>query len=219
MKELREQVQEFSQITNLESYIRYFYEETVSFLKFFPVGETCVFIDEALRVKEHASAVEMEFRESMGHRLEKGYILPGQADLLYGFEETAGFLQNLRCVLLSSMDSKNALLKPQKKFDVNVKGMSSYNSSFEALVSDLKRYKKNGFRVLLLSGSRTRAKRLAEDLQEQGLSSFYSEDGDREVKSGEVMLYYGHVKRVFDYPLLNFVVIKESDIFGSQQKK
>ena len=54
----------------------------------------------------------------MGHRLEKGYILPGQADLLYGFEETAGFLQNLRCVLLSSMDSKNALLKPQKKFDV-----------------------------------------------------------------------------------------------------
>ena len=87
------------------------------------------------------------------------------------------------------MDSKNALLKPQKKFDVNVKGMSSYNSSFEALVSDLKRYKKNGFRVLLLSGSRTRAKRLAEDLQEQGLSSFYSEDGDREVKSGEVMLY------------------------------
>ena len=93
------------------------------------MGETCVFIDEALRVKEHASAVEMEFRESMGHRLEKGYILPGQADLLYGFEETAGFLQNLRCVLLSSMDSKNALLKPQKKFDVNVKGMSSYNLS------------------------------------------------------------------------------------------
>lgn len=219
VKELREQVQEFSQITNLESYIRYFYEETVSFLKFFPVGETCVFIDEALRVKEHASAVEMEFRESMGHRLEKGYILPGQADLLYGFEETAGFLQNLRCVLLSSMDSKNALLKPQKKFDVNVKGMSSYNSSFEALVSDLKRYKKNGFRVLLLSGSRTRAKRLAEDLQEQGLSSFYSEDGDREVKSGEVMLYYGHVKRGFEYPLLKFVVITESDIFGSQQKK
>ena len=48
--------------------------------------------------------LRMEFRESMGLGLEKGYILPGQADLLYGFEETAGFLQNLRCVLLSSMD-------------------------------------------------------------------------------------------------------------------
>ena len=33
------------------------------------------------------------------------------------------------------------------------------------------------------------------------------------------MLYYGHVKRGFEYPLLKFVVITESDIFGSQQKK
>ena len=79
----------------------------------------------------------------MGHRLEKGYILPGQADLLYGWEETAGFLQHMRTVLFSSMDSSNALLKPQRKFDVNVKSMSSYNSSFDALVADLKRYKKN----------------------------------------------------------------------------
>lgn len=219
VKELREQVLEFSQITNLESYIRYFYEDTVSFLRFFPAGESCIFIDEALRVKEHALAVEMEFRESMGHRLEKGYILPRQADLLYGWEVTAGFLQNGRTVLLSSMDSKNALLKPQRKFDVNVKSMSSYNSSFDALVSDLKRYKKNGYRVLLLSGSRTRARRLAEDLQEQGLNSFYSEDGEREVIPGEVMLFYGHVKRGFEYPLLKFVVITESDIFGAQKKK
>ena len=170
IKELREQVMEFSQMTNLESYIRYFYEDTVSFLRFFPEGESCVFIDEAARVKEQALAVEMEFRESMGHRLEKGYILPGQADLLYGWEETAGFLQHMRTVLFSSMDSSNALLKPQRKFDVNVKSMSSYNSSFDALVADLKRYKKNGYRVLLLSGSRTRARRLAEDLQEQGLA-------------------------------------------------
>ena len=219
IKELREQVMEFSQMTNLESYIRYFYEDTVSFLRFFPEGESCVFIDEAARVKEQALAVEMEFRESMGHRLEKGYILPGQADLLYGWEETAGFLQHMRTVLFSSMDSSNALLKPQRKFDVNVKSMSSYNSSFDALVADLKRYKKNGYRVLLLSGSRTRARRLAEDLQEQGLASFYSEDGERVVNSGEVMLYYGHVKRGFEYPLLKFVVITESDIFGVQKKK
>ena len=54
------------------------------------------------------------------------------------------------------------------------------------LTADLKRYKKNGYRVLLLSGSRTRAKRLAEDLQEEGLASFYSEDANREVLPGEV---------------------------------
>ncbi len=219
VKELKEQVQEFAQAVNLESYVRYFFSDTISFLHFFPQRSTCVFLDEPLRVREHAEAVELEFRESMMHRLEKGYILPGQAELLYGSEETVSFLEGMRTVLLSSMDGRNALLKPRAKFDVNVKSMSSYNNSFEALVADLKRYKRNGARVLLLSGSRTRAARLAEDLQEQGLSGFYSEDGDREVMPGEVMLFYGHVKRGFEYPLLKFVVITESDIFGAQRKK
>ena len=219
VREVAQQLREGIQVTSLESYIRYFYEDTVSFLQFFPDRYTCFFLDEPLRLAEQGKAVEMEFRESMSHRLEKGYILPGQADLLYGFEETASRLAGMRTVLLSSMDSRNALIAPQKKFDVNVKGMASYNNSFEALTADLKRYKKNGYRVLLLSGSRTRAKRLAEDLQEEGRASFYSEDANREVLPGEVELLYGHVKRGFEYPLLKFVVITESDIFGAQKKK
>ena len=31
-------------------------------------------------LSERAKAVELEFRESMTHRLEKGYLLPGQAE-------------------------------------------------------------------------------------------------------------------------------------------
>ncbi len=34
-----------------------------------------------------------------------------------------------------------------------------------------------------------------------------------------MMLFYGHVKRGFEYPMLKFVVITESDIFGAQKKK
>ena len=73
--------------------------------------------------------------------------------------------------------------------------------------------------MLLLSGSRTRSRRLAEDFQEQGLAAFYSEDPEREVQPGEVMTYYGRVLKGFEYPLLKFLVISESDIFGSQKKK
>ena len=114
---------------------------------------------------------------------------------------------------------KNPILKPDRKVDISVKSISSYNNSFEALLKDLKRYKKNGYRVLLLSGSRTRAARLAKDLQEQELTAFYSEDPDRELMPGEVMTYYGRVMKGFEYPLLKFVVISESDIFGAEKKK
>ena len=78
-----------------------------------------------------------------------------------------------------------------------MKSISSYNNSFETLIQDLKRYKKNGYRVLLLSGSRTRAARLAADLQEQELPAFYTENPDRELKAGEIMTFYGRVLKGF----------------------
>ena len=160
IKELSEQVHEFRNLVNLDSYVHYFYEDTVSFLELFDRDETCIFVDEPARVKEHAKAVELEFRESMMHRVEKGYLLPGQMELLYSTEEVASKMEQARLVTLAALDMKNTLFKADRKADIPVKSISSYNNSFEALVQDLKRYKRNGYRILLLSGSRTRAQRL-----------------------------------------------------------
>ncbi|MCI9344852.1 MAG: transcription-repair coupling factor [Lachnospiraceae bacterium] len=204
---------------NLDSYVRYFYPETASFADCFAGEKACVFLDEPLRIKEHVSAVELEFRESMAHRAEKGYILPGQMDVLFSSASVAAGLENRRVVSLSSMEGKNPLVKAEQKFAVQARSLPSYNNSFEALVKDLKNYKKKGYRILLLSGSRTRAKRLAEDLRDQELNAFYSEDPMREVQPGEVMTAYGRVRKGFEYPLLQFMVIAESDIFGAQKKK
>ncbi len=219
VKELKEQVMEFHASANLESYIRYFYPETVSFMELFDKDKSCIFIDEPARVKEHADAVELEFRESMMHRLEKGYALPGQTDILFGAGEVAAKMGKSKMVTLAAMDRKSPLFKAEKKFDIGAKSIASYNNSFEALLKDLKRYRKNGYRVLLLSGSRTRAKRLAQDLQGEDLTAFYSEDPFREIQPGEVMTFYGRVLKGFEYPLIKFVVISESDIFGLEKKK
>ena len=219
LKELKEEVFEFKNLLNLDSYVHYFYDNTVSFLELFDKEKTCVFVDEPVRVKEHAKAIELEFRESMMHRLEKGYILPGQMNLLYSVEEITARLMKHRVAALSALDLKNSLVKADKKADISAKSISSYNNSFEALLQDLKRYKKSGYRVLLLSGSRTRAGRLAQDLRDQELTAFYTEDPDREIQPGEIMTYYGRVMKGFEYPLLKFVVISESDIFGAEKKK
>ncbi len=217
--ELREEVLELETKVNLESYVRYFYEELGSFLGGFDKKECCIFLDEPVRIGEHAEAVELEFRESMSHRLEKGYLLPGQMTLLYGRAETAAKLSDYPVVTIASLDMKNPFMKPDRKFDFSAKNVSPYNNSFETLVKDLRHYKKNGYRVLLLSGSRTRAKRLAEDLGVYGLTAFYTENPEREIQPGEIMTFYGRVLKGFEYPMLKFVVISESDIFGAEKKK
>ena len=106
----------------------------------------------------------------------------------------------------------------KETYRVETRAVNPYNNSFEALTRDLKRCKRNGYRVVLLSGSRTRAKRLAEDLRDYDLSSFYSEDMEREVSPGEIMVSYGHVSEGYEYPMLKFMVISETDIFGKKKK-
>ena len=219
VRETLESVQEFGSVVNLESFVHYFYPATESFLQFFDEERALVLLDEPKRLCETADALEMEFRESMSGRLEKGYILPGQVGILYTQKEIGARISAFRAAALSALETKNELFLPERSFGVTVRSISSYNNSFESLLKDLKRYKKTGSRVLLLCASRTRAKRLAADLREQELTAFYSEDPDREVQPGETMLLYGHVEKGFEYPLLKFAVISEGDIFGAPKKK
>ncbi len=221
VRELREQLLELRSSVNLESYLPYFYENTVSLPQILAEEEESLvfFLEEPTRIQEQAQAVELEFRESMEARAEKGYLLPGQRNVLYGGEEVAASLQKSPAVMLSSMEGRSALFRTERRFDLETRSIASYNNSFESLVKDLKVYKRKGYRVLLLSGSRTRAKRLAEDLRDNELSAVYSEDPYREVLPGEVLTYYGHVRKGFEYPFLKFVVIAESDIFGGEKKK
>lgn len=229
VKELKEQLLEFQSKVNLESYIRYFYEDTVTLPELLlhisnksvtqNKASLAFFVDEPARVKEEADAVELEFRESMEQRARKGYALPGQMNILYSGEQVAAKLLKGNVITIATMEGRSGFFKPEKKYDISARNIAPYNNSFEALLKDLKQYRKKGYRVLLLSGSRTRAKRLAEDLRDQEISAVYTEDPFREVLPGEVLTYYGHVGKGFEYPLLKFVVLTETDIFGAEKKK
>lgn len=218
-EQVAEEAVELGISAGLDAYLSYFCKDRVSLLDYFEKEETLVFLDEAARSVERGIATETEFSESMKQRLEKGYILPGQMGELFSCREILGKLESCCCISLVALDLKNKHLDIKEKFHVESKTVNPYNNSFELLVKDLNRYKKNGYRTVLLSGSRTRAKRLAQDLMEEGLNAFYSEDFDHEVKPGEIMIGYGKIKKGYEYPLLKFVVISESDIFGGEKKK
>ena len=220
-KELKEQLSELGSTESAESYIRYFFDEPVSFLELFSRGETCVFIDEAGHVQEQADAVESEFRESMIHRCEKGYILPGQMNLLFSAEECMARIAGGRRVLVSTLAMPASMnrFKPEKEYILDARSIAPYNNSFEQLVKDLKKYKRDGYKVLILSGSRTRAKRLITELSDNNVTAFYSENPVRVLQAGEIMTYYGRILKGFEYPSLKFAVIAESDIFTEHTKK
>ena len=189
----------------------------ITFPDYFPADKTLIFLDEPNRLVENAQAVEEEFSQSCRNREEKGTANLSRG-WMCGWNDLQKKLNRRNCISFSSLEPKKTGWDLTGNFNLTVKSMNSYQSSFELLVKDLKQYKKRGYQTVLMSGSRTRAERLAKDLQEEGLSAFYGQDTDRILEPGEIMTVYGHARKGFEYPLIKFAVITETDIFGKEQK-
>ncbi|MCB6990733.1 transcription-repair coupling factor [bacterium 210820-DFI.6.38] len=235
--ELVESLKEGFDVQTLDAYIRYFCKDTVSFLDYMKeVGakvtlvssttETgkqtsglALILDEPQRMKEKAETVETEFRESMSHRLEQGYILPGQADLLFSSKTVLAECHTPHSIFMTGLDQRLPGMTVKAKYSLTGKNLNSYQNSFEILIKDLTKWKKDGYRVVLLSASRTRASRLAGDLREYDLRAFCPEDAGRPVAPGEILVTYGKLHKGFEYPLIKFVVITEGDMFGVEKRK
>ena len=216
--ELCEAALEYRDFGGLEGYIHYFYPQTDSFLEMFPEEHSMIFLDEPVHLREEGEAVELEFRESMISRSEKGYVLPGQMQLVCSAVLTASRMNHYRCLGLTALATGDSFFLPECIVSVHARSVPAYNKSFDTLVSDLKKYKLQKYRMVIISASRTRAKRLAGDLTERGLTSFYSENPDRILGDGEIMTYYGNIAHGFEYPQIRFIVIAETDIFGPARK-
>lgn len=216
--ESQRSLENLEEITIYPAAEKYREEGMVTFMDYFPSEQTLFVLDEPNRILEKGEALEKEFQNSMRNREEKGYENLHEK-LLCGFSQVCRELGQRSCMSLCAIEPRQADWNVVGKYSLTVKSINSYNNSFELLVKDLQEWKKQGYRVVLLSGSRTRAQRLAGDLQEQGLNSFFTEERSRVISQGEILVTYGHVHRGFEYPFVQFAVVTETDIFGKKQKK
>ena len=173
-------------------------------------------IDEPKKVEKRALECEEEFKDSFTHRAEMGYALPGQLDLLEKYEAVKKQYLSFPCVKLTGFDDA-----PDKKDHVvnfNTMSIPSYNGAISELIKDLEKYHREGYRVLVLSASRTRARRIADDITREGIAAFYSDNKQRVLKPGEIMTFAGTLKKGFVYKNLKFALLSDSDIFGRDRK-
>ncbi len=186
------------------------------FLSWFPTASTQIFLDEPNRIVEAARAAETEFRESVAARAE---LSMEKIPEMIGTAELQAALNRMHCVSLSMLDIQREGWQIADSFGMTAQSAGSYNNSVEYLSGDLARYRKRGFGVVVLSASHTRARRLAAGLAEQELPAYYTEDRSTPLQSGQIAVMYGHASRGFEYPLVRFAVISESDIFGEQKPR
>ena len=213
----------------------------VSLLDYFG-KDAIIILDDPVRIRDRAAMVEAEFAESMENRAKKGLLKAeasgagineakdksptgtGKEATEDGTNLSADIFSaelimekalSVRSLLIAALDEPLKEFGADKSFHFNTAAVGQYKDSFEMLISDIRNYQKNGYRITVLTPSRTRASRIAEELRNYDIRAFCPDEGTKEeLKQGETEVVQGSLKQGFIYTDIKYVLMTEADMFG-----
>ncbi len=218
VKHIMDEILEYNSTSGMDNLVDYFFSDTVSIMDYLPKDSIFV-VDEPEKVLERARVYSMEFSMSMEGRLTGGYILPGQAGVLYDKEMIIDKLSHTRLMMFSEFYRTMGEFGEKQDVSFNARSIVSYNGDVVGLVKELKNWRKNDYRVAIVTPSATRGKRLAKSLEEEGVPAFFTENKTRELKKREICITTGNVPEGFEIPDLGLAVLSESDIVNEKSVK
>ena len=217
IKHVKEEITEYNSTSGLDNLVDYFFGTTVSFIDYLP-EDTPIFIDEPSRVLERATGYSKEFAVSMQARIESGYILPGQAGVLSSAEQTIAGLCNRKLIMFSEFYKKETDWNEKTSIRLDAKKTEDYLGDIERLKKDIRKWRNDDYRIIIVSPSRTRAKRISDSFMEDDLPAFFSESSSRTLLPREVMVTTGNLPEGWVIPESKQVLISEGEIFGKNRE-
>lgn len=188
----------------------------VSLLDYFKSGSVII-ADDPVRLKAKAELTETEFREAAERRIGMQEEADSGTEVIdiFSAAEIMDRLASPGTVYYSALDDSLAGFGAGEAFHFNTSATGSYKDSFELLISDIKHYEKEMYRITVMTSSRTRTTRLAENLREMGLHAFCPDEHSEELKPGAVEVVYGTLRKGFGCPDIRYVLFTENDMFGT----
>lgn len=210
-----EMLNETSTFETVDSYLPFFYKEMESFFDYLE-GYTFI-IDDLKRCHGKIESIYYEFNENYLAFLQRGDILPSQNKLLIDKEELLIKLEKSDVITLNTFDTRADILFPLTSIELNQITSNNYNGQLDLLIEDIKLRKANGFRTLILAGTRTRGERLVKTLRDREVESVYKDEVDN-IELGQAVVTFGNLMKGFEYPDLKVCVISDKEVFGEAKK-
>lgn len=211
-----ESLRETHTFETIDSYLPFFYKESESLFDYL---KGYVFIlDDRVRSLGKLNSVYLEFNENYSVFLERGDILPSQGKLLLEKEELIEILEEKVDITLESISKNSEYLNPIERLVINTSTLHHYQGQLDLLIEDILQKKNDGYRTIILSGTRARGERLVETLRERGIESSYK-DTITEVALGEVVITFGNLIKGFECPKYKVCIISDKEVFGEAKRK
>jgi len=199
----------------IENHLPFYYEQAAALWDFFANPLVVLVepnrIDEALGEWNQEYTVEFEDAELSG----EAFSIQGRLASDWG-----GLTASLpRDRLLSLQDlTRGSGLRPKETVEFIGHDSAGYRGKFELLANDLRRWRKEGWRVLILAGSDKRAQRMADTIVDLGLPAVHA-TMDRDISPGEIIVLSAGMRAGYEDPEEKFALLGEADVFGASRQK
>ena len=212
-----EKLKESKSFSGVDKYIQYFYDNTVTILDYLS-EDTILFFDEPARIASHAESVWFEFEESIKNRIQKGYMLPKQMNMVYSYAEILAQTTKFHTILYTTISHTVKEFTIRTIVDFAVKS-AAYNQNPEFKYDELRYFKDKQFKTLILAGVKSRAERLITELTQEGFSVKYSDSLTEDLESGIITVSKGSLHKGFEYLHINLAVITDKEFFDIKKPR
>ena len=175
-------------------------------------------LDDKVRSLGKLDSTYLEFNENYSIFLQRGDILPSQGKLLLEKEELIELLEEKINITMDAINKGGEFLSPIRKIEINSAILHHYQGQLDLLIEDILKKKKDGYRTVILSGTRVRGERLVSTLRERGIESSYR-DNIESIALGEVVITFGNLLKGFECPKYRTCVISDKEVFGEAKRK
>ncbi|KGM97141.1 transcription-repair coupling factor [Clostridium novyi A str. 4552] len=211
-----ESLKETWSFENIDSFIPYFYEKTATLLDY--MDDSLVFVNDVQRSLGKLNTVYFEFIENYKQLLERGSILSKQVELLVPKEDILDKIEKSNIITLNLISKDYETVKTKHKETFNQTILNSFGGKLDFLIEEINSKKSKGYKILILSGTRSRGERLVDALRDYDIESVYKDVVDN-IQFGEVVITFGNQSKGFEYPELKLCVISDKDFFGKSRKR
>ncbi|MEG0386924.1 MAG: transcription-repair coupling factor, partial [Niameybacter sp.] len=218
VKEHIEQIEEGISVEGLETYIPYTNLQTVSILDYLPPS-TMLYIDEPTKVRDKCNRLYEEYEASMLDRLNYGHLLAKQLDFIFKYEDALYSMSLRPFTTFHNFNSEDEDFPTDNELSIGVYENITFYNSLDLLEKDIKDWKLEGKKVLILAGLKAKAMRLMEELEARKILTTYSETLSDPIQKGQVMVTKGSLNRGFMYEGIDLHIVADKDLFGKEKKK
>ncbi|MBK1809584.1 transcription-repair coupling factor [Clostridium sp. YIM B02505] len=211
-----ESLKETWSFETIDSYLPFFFQKVSSLFDYFE--DYIMIMDDDQRCNGKLDSVIYEFEENYSSFLERGDILPSQGNLILGKDILVQKFNSSRLITINAFAKNSDFIENVESIPFSQVTLNSYHGRIDMLIEDIKEKKKNGYKTIILSGTRPRGERLVDTLRDRDIESVYK-DIINEIQFGEVIITFGNQLKGFEFTDLKVCVISDKEVFGEAKRK